>query len=172
MKRHHVLVFALTAVFALSLCPSANAERGPSTPEERARFVRISRSIEQDPLNETLRSEREWALRWLIEIPDISVTVCSGPLTKLLDTKKNYSAELFGHSLFASATFIIENPDQGNDPNVVYAAGVEGVLRMYERILAQKPKARHRILDELLQKRDRGELANHIRELSPCKSEK
>ena len=159
-------VVALAA--AVLVLAAAAAARGPSTPQERARFVRITRALEQDPLNENLRSDREWALRWLIEIPDISVKVCSGPLSALLDTKKNYSPELFTHNLFASASFIIENPDKAKDDNAVFVAGVEGVLRMYESILKEKPKARHKALDQLMQKRDQGEFAHQVRQNTRC----
>src|SRR5262249_35079023 len=48
------------------------AKRGPSTPEERTRFVAIAQKLEQSPLNAGLRPEREWALLWLIQVPDVT----------------------------------------------------------------------------------------------------
>ena len=171
MKPRAIVAAALAAFSVLAVfTPHVAAERGPSTPEERARFVKITRALEEDPLDDNLRGDKERALRWLIEIPDISVKVCSGPLTKLLDTKKNYSPELFTHNLFASAAFIIENPEAAEDDNIVFVAGIEGVLRMYENILKEKPKARHKVLDELIQKRDQGELADYVRQNTRCES--
>ena len=54
--------------------------RGPSTPEERARFVALVRSLERDPLAENTNAIRQQLRDWAIEVPDIRVKVCSGLL--------------------------------------------------------------------------------------------
>jgi len=51
-----------------------------SSPEDRRRFVSIVQSLERAPLNPSLQHDREWAIRWLVEAPDVSASACSDPL--------------------------------------------------------------------------------------------
>jgi hypothetical protein len=46
----------------------------------------------------------------------------------------------------------------------IYTAAVEGSLRAYESILKVKPKARWPFLDDLLEKRSKGELPEYVRQ--------
>lgn len=167
---------ALALVFALGLAASeASAQkRGPSTPEERAQVVRLVRALESDPLGKEAKDARSSVLRWLIEVPDVSVTVCSDYLKPLMDKDKNYSSELFFQMTLSSAAFIIEHPDQAKDDVAVNKAGVEGALRAYEAILKQKPKAQWPFLDELIQRREKGTLEEYVRGIAAtkCKGEK
>jgi hypothetical protein len=145
------LLFCLTVV--------AQSNRGPSTPEERATAVKSARLLETDPLNKDARKVREWFLRWLIEVPDISVEICTDYLPPLYGTKnKNNEAELVTQMTFSSAAFIIENPDKAKDKVAVNLAGLEGTIKMYESILKSKPNAKIDFLDQLIAKRDKGEL--------------
>jgi hypothetical protein len=76
-------------------------KRGPSTPEEKANAVKSARLLERDPLNKDAKEIREWFTRWLIEVPDISVEVCSGYLKPLYAAKdKNYSTEIASQMMF------------------------------------------------------------------------
>ena len=156
-------VWVLTLVAALLTTPGWAQQRGPSTPEERTKAVRIARQLEADPLSKELRDGREWLLRWLIEIPDITVSVCGGLLGPVVGSKKNYSSEILTQMIFSEAAFIIENPDRAKDQVGVHQAGVEGALRAYESILRTNPKARWLFLDELIAKRDKGALADYVR---------
>jgi hypothetical protein len=51
----------------------------------------------------------------------------------------------------------------------VYPAGLEGALRVYEVLLKSRPDARLAALDDLLAKRDRGELAAHVEKVAAKK---
>jgi len=139
------------------------AKRGPSTPEERTRFVAIAQKLQQSPLDPELRPELQWALRWLIEVPDISVNVCTAPLGDFMKKKYKYSSEIVTQFTFSSGQFIIEHPDQAKDANAQYVAGVEGVLRAYQSILKTKPDAKSKELDELIQKQTQGTLNEYVR---------
>jgi len=139
-------------------------KRGPSTPEERTRFVAIAQKMEQSPLDPGLRPEREWALRWLIEVPDVSVNVCTAPLGDFMKKKYKYSSEIVVQLTFSSGQFIIEHPDQAQDKNAQYLAGVEGALRAYQSILKGKPDAKSKDLDDLIQKQTQGTLNEYVRE--------
>jgi hypothetical protein len=44
--------------------------RGPSTPEERAKVIELTRTLERDPLNENADATRQWLRQWMIEVPD------------------------------------------------------------------------------------------------------
>jgi hypothetical protein len=161
MYRLLVLSLALLPVAALQAQPQTHP---PSTAAERAKAVEFAASLESDPLGDQARERRQWLLRWLIEVPDIHVKVCSGFFGPLLGSKKNYAAELFTQSTASAAAFVISNPDKAGDDLAQYAAGLQGTLRAYESILKVKPKARWPYLDGLIEKRDKGELAEYVRQ--------
>lgn len=109
-------------------------------------------------------------VHWLIEVPDINVKVCSNLLGPLLDSKKNFAAEIFTQLVPSAAAFIIENPEKAKDDQAVYAAALDGALRAYESILKMKPKAKWQFLDDLIDKRNKSELAEFVRQTSAhCK---
>jgi hypothetical protein len=147
----------------------AQDRRGPSTPEERGTAVKAARLLEADPFHKDSKKIREWFTTWLIEVPDISIELCGDYLGPVFGSKKNYSAEIFGQTMFASAAFIIEHPEQAKDKVAVNLAGVEGALKVYEAILKTKPKARWEFLDELIAKRERGELRAYVHEVAQNK---
>jgi hypothetical protein len=118
--------------------------------------------LETDPLGSEAKEARHWLTIWLIEIPDISVSLCGTLLGPVLESKKNYSPELVTQMMYSSAAFLIEHPDLASDHVATYAAGVEGSLRAYEAILKSKPKAGWPFLDDLIQKREQGELTAYV----------
>ena len=156
-----VLAFTL---LALSLSAQ---DRGPSTPEERAQALQFIRALENDPLHRDARAARGWLTTWIATIPDITVQLCGEFVKPLLGADKNYSAEIFTQSMFSSTAFVIEHPDQKDDAEAKYLAGLEGSLRAYESIRKSKPKVRWALLDELIAKREAGQLAEYVRETMP-----
>lgn len=172
MKLKKALTLAALAL-ALGLVPRVclAQKRGPSTPEERAQAVRLTRALETDPFNKDAKNARAWLVTFLSDVPDITVTISDCYLGSIFGKDKNYSSELFFQSTFASAAFMIEHPDQAKDDVAVNKAGIEGTLRMYEAILKQKPKAKWAFLDELRERRDKGTLEDYVREAAAkCKS--
>ena len=161
-----VVVSLLVAVWL-----RASDQRGPSTPEERARALQMIHELESDPLSSGAKEERQWLTLWLIAVPDIHVALCTEFYPPLLGAEKNYASELLMQGPYSMAAFEIQHPDQAADEASTYLAGVEGTLRAYEAILQKKPKARWPVLDDLLAKREKGELAAFVRETVPrCKS--
>jgi|SRR6266536_1298441 len=148
----------------------AAGSRGPSTPEERRKALQIIHHLETDPLADT-KDERQWLTLWLIEVPDIHVSLCTEFFPSLLrDSKKKHGGDLAMQSGYSIAAFQIEHPTEAKDENALYLAGVEGTLRTYEAILLKEPKSRWSELDALIAKRERGELASFVRETVPkCK---
>lgn len=163
----------LTATVLALVASQAQAQtRQPSTPEDRAKAVEIAKALEIDPLGKKAKEQRNWMVRWLIGVPDITVEVCGNLLGPVLEEKgnRNYSAEIFTQMIPSAAAFVITNPDRAGDTVAVYTASVEGSLRTYEAILKTKPKARWPFLDDLIAKRDRGELTEYVRTAaSGCK---
>jgi hypothetical protein len=144
--------------------------RKASTAEERSKAVQIARSLEADPLSKDAKEQRRWITLWLIEVPDISVKMCTSFFGPLVDANKNYSTEIVTQMLPSAAAFVISNPDKAKDDIAVYTAALEGSLRTYESILKVKPKAKWPFLDDLIQKREKGDLADYIRQAAThCK---
>jgi hypothetical protein len=146
----------------------AATKRGPSTPEERKRAVEVMRKLEADPLNPQLQKDRQWLVNWVIEIPDITVPVCQDVLLTALKQDQwtyKYAPDLVGQQLAASAVFMIEHPEQGENDYAIYKAGLDSALHAYEAILKGHAKAgRWLPLDELLTKRKKGELDDYLRQ--------
>jgi hypothetical protein len=164
-KRLFSTALALLSLACLCVVSASAQKRGPSTPEERAQTVRLARALETDPLNDSARPARAWLITFLTDVPDVNVTICTDLFGPLLKTKKDYAPELVTQPMFSEAAFIIEHPDKANDETAVHIAGVEGMLKAYESILKAKPKAHHQFLDDLIVKRDKGELASFVADI-------
>jgi hypothetical protein len=75
MRLKHGLTIAV--VFLGCAVQVHTQARGPSTPEERAKVVELTRLLEQNPVAENAPSTRQWLREWIIEVPDIRFTVCT-----------------------------------------------------------------------------------------------
>ena len=132
--------------------------RGPSTAEERAYAIRLTRHLEKDPLSLDASAARAWLSTWWDEIPDIAVRPCN-----LADAPNHepyeYGKELYEQITYSSGAFILENPGKQTDWNAAFLAGMNGALLAYESILKQKPSANYAFLDDLRQQQDSGRLA-------------
>src|SRR5689334_15929666 len=156
---------ALLLAVSLLLCVSAVAQgRGPSTAEERKRVVDLVVKLQKDPLNPQLTNEKAWAIKWLIDVPDISVAMCSEVLGPLLKTKYKYNSELVGLHTLAAAAFIIQNPDQANDQAAINLGATKSMLAGYDAIVAKDPRKKSPELDEWKAMRDSGELEKFVQE--------
>lgn len=162
------LILILVAV--LSILAGAQ-QRGPSTAEERARAVQTAKSLQSDPLAPNVQQDREWLLKWLIEVPDISVKMCTTFLGDLGDSKSSYPGSIIATLLASEAAFVIENPQKAKDLDAVYFAGIEGALHTYEAIRSKDTSYRLSHLDDLIQKRDQGKLSDYVHATAKkCKS--
>jgi hypothetical protein len=142
---------------------SQTATRGPSTPEERKQALEYIRHFEADPLNPKVIQEREWVLRWVIEVPDVHIHLCADLLDKLPKGKKDSSTILIAE-MFSQTAFQLQNPDKQDDRLAEHQAGVEGALHVYEILLKSNPKDRQPFLDDLILRRDAGTLAQWVKE--------
>lgn len=139
----------------------AMAQDAPSSPDDRARFVAITRSLEEAPLQPNARADRAWALSWLTDAPDVSVTACLSSLGGM-DEGYPYAGEIVLQYMFSMAVFVIQHPGMTNDPNAQQVAGVAGALRAYRAILSSRPEATSPSLDSLMEIESRGGLPEFI----------
>ena len=157
-----ILSFFLLTAFLCSL--AAQDKRGASTPEERQRAAAIAHKLEEAPLDKNLQQEREWAMRWVIEVPDVHVNICANSLGDFLSKKSKYKyeSEIVSQMLLSSAAFVIEHPDQAADEQGQYLAAAQGALKAYESILKSRPDAHSKPLDGLLQQQKNGKLQETV----------
>jgi len=169
MKRS-LLFIALIIACGFSGSSSLAQKRGPSTAAERKRAVEVATLLENDPLNKNAKSLSRELLIWLIEIPDITVTICTGMLGDYSKIKGEYAGTITTQMSFGETRFVIEHPEEAKDEYQVYLAGVESALRTYQNIKKAKPRVRLEPLEDLLLTQQAGQLPEFIRNSMPgCK---
>jgi hypothetical protein len=160
-----LLIFTIAAVASIGLSQN-EPKRGPSTPDERKRFVAIAHKMESAPLDPSLRKERDWALHWMIDIPDINVNPCGELLGAFMESRYRYKPEINGQVAFSMAAFMMEHPDKSKDLVATNTAGLEGALKAYRSILRIEPTAQSPFLEALAERESRGKLTDLVRELT------
>jgi maltose-binding protein MalE len=163
MMMRRLIIISLIITCGFSASNAFAQKRGPSTPEERKRAVEIATLLENDPLNKEAKALSREFLIWLIEIPDITVTICTGMLGDYSKIKGEYAGTITTQLSFAETKFVIEHPDQAKDEYQVYLAGVESALKTYQNIKKVKPKVQLEPLEQLLVKQQAGELPDFIK---------
>jgi hypothetical protein len=170
MRKATTLCFILLCFASWALAQD-EPKRGPSTSEERQRFVALTHKLEQNPLDKSLYAEKRWALDWIHDIPDINIVVCPTVLGEdFLESRYRYADDLLYQVVFGNVVFLIEHPDKKSDLVAQYTAGVESALKAYKGILKADPII-SRTLEDLLERQSHGKLADFIREnTKECKS--
>jgi tetratricopeptide (TPR) repeat protein len=165
-----LLLLVLSTVFAHAQESNEKKDkRARSTPEQRAKFIEFARDLETDPLGKDAQGIRAASIRWLTEVPDIKIEVCD-LLPDLLQSKKNYGAELFGQTIVSSGAFVAAYPELTGDHLLVNTAGVVGALNAYQAILKSHPESKWLLLDDLLQKSTAGDLPAFVQDATvTCK---
>ena len=170
MRKIRWATFAILAVCLLASAESLSQDepkRGPSTPEERQRFLALTHKLEQTPLDKSLYADKRWALQWIEDIPDINVNIC--PLVlgdDFLGSHYLYAPEIMGQVVLGNVAFLIEHPDKKNDQVAQYTAGVESALKAYKGMLRADPMHVSHSLEDLLEKQTQGKLTDFVRQSS------
>jgi len=152
-----------TLFLGLGILPASGAQdRGPSTPEERARAVKIAHELEQDPLAGDAKEQRDWVMKWIIAIPDITVNVCFDYFGELPQPPKGHSDDITKQMIISSAAFIIEHPEKSKDEQAVALSGLQGSIKTYEAVLKQDSSARWPIMDKMIRMREQGKLDEYV----------
>ena len=173
---HHLFknILASLAILATLTSPAfAQQGRGPSTPEEQARVVQLAATADKDPLGTMASEDGRWFEKWADDIPDYMFGPDSGAywfMTKA--AKGDLKRVLRFHHTVSTAAFQVKNhiADPTKDPAQMEAktlAGVEGLLRAYESLLAKNPENRSAKLDEAIEIRNKGGLPAFVKALPP-----
>ena len=158
---------ALASAFVVLVLQARHAEaRTGPTREERAQFVARVRLLERDPLASNADVTRQQLRQWIIEVPDIRFKVCADLLGGAVGDGYPYSREIDLQVVLSGAVLTIEDPGEARVDVAVYTAGVKGALRAYEALVKSRPEAHSTALDDLIDKRDRGELVDYIAKLA------
>jgi len=78
---------------------------------------------------------------------------------------------LMGQYTYGMASFKLANPDKAQDEDAAQLAGVESMLKAYEAMVKEKPKAQSANMDAIVTRRNNGELKKYLNE-NNCKDEK
>ena len=160
-----IATFLLACSVLLAAPAQQPAQRGPSTPEERARAVKIAHELETDPLAKDAKENREWVIQWIIDIPDITVNVCDEYFGAIPKPPKGHMREIVNQMIISMAAFMIEHPDKVKDEQAIATAGLLGSLKAYQAILKAEPDARWPYIDKIVQMRDQGKLDDFVSDM-------
>jgi carboxypeptidase Q len=137
--------------------PESAPERGPSTPAEQARVVQMALDAEKNPQQVQAR-DGEWLNTWVDEIPDLTFN-SSALFNWLGAVAKGDTREAIKFQYKASVmAFQIKNPKQAELQSANDLAGLAGVLRAYEVLVAKNANYRSAKLDMALKACTQGEL--------------
>jgi hypothetical protein len=129
---------------------------------DRERLVAVAKSLEAAPLDPSLVDEREWAVAWLSEAPDIAVTLCPPVLAGWDRNNYPYAGQLLFTYMLSMGAFTIAHPEAATNAQAEQLAGVEATLNAYRAILREHPKARSSGLEKLLVEQAKGSLPSFI----------
>lgn len=155
----------ISAVLALALLLSslaavAQTQHPPSTPAERDRLVKLAAKLQADPLNPALEEDRAWAMKWIEDVPDITVNLCDAVYAPMKSAPHGgLLAEVF---TISATAFIIQHPDKAQLDVEVNLAGTQGMLKAYQTIIARAPRQKSDDLDDLLAKQKDGTLERYV----------
>ena len=164
-----LLAALIVLVVAVSL-PSAAKMRGPSTAEERAQALEYAQSLEQHPLAKDSLEKRMWLTEWLVQIPDVTVSIPPKELKALKSLDKvndTYSNQLRMQVIYSQAAFQLQHPEE-KSAVTIQAAGLAGTLRAYRAIQQFDPSARYPLLDNLMSLEKQGKLEWYVQKHNKC----
>ncbi|MBV9241105.1 MAG: hypothetical protein JO314_03765 [Acidobacteria bacterium] len=142
---------ALTVFLVVGACTSYGQDNN-------AMVLAAAKAIEENTTTRESIDQREAALKWLIQTEDVHLIVCGGTFGAFGDKKnKNSPAMTLAYTIGMGA-FKIANPDKANDENAAQLNGLLLALKSYEWAVKDKPKTRFDAVEDLLKKRDAGEL--------------
>lgn len=136
---------------------------GALTDAQLDRIAADIRRLEAAPLAPDASDARRVLLVWLINSPDVSITVCPSLSGMGQDERSPLSTALGMQSVFSEAAYRIETDGEVDllDGRV---QGVEGLLRAYEAARAADTSVSDSRFDRLRTARDRGALADAVRD--------
>ena len=148
---------AIATILILTASGFAQADANEKAKTQEL-FLKATQILEADPFVDKAKDFRGFAMRYVIETDDVSVTVCSGPvLEPIMDKKNKYSSELLAQYTLGMAAFKLQNPAK-KDEDEAQLAGLESSIKAYQAILKSKPKSQFPVMDDFVTKLQSGEL--------------
>ena len=145
--------------------PAFSIPQPPSGALSRDQLTAIAadiRRIEARPLAAGAADGRRNLFRWVVDSPDVSVSLCQGVVGPLVDSNNPNTADLLNLFILSSAAHQIET--SGADRVATNVAGLEGALAAYTVMLSQQGRrARNSFLEKTRERRDGGTLAAYVR---------
>jgi hypothetical protein len=131
--------------------PALNRPKGPTTAQEKQRFVELAYRLQQTPLDPALRPEFQELFAVMTDATDFTVYICPASMPLMGEKPEyKYASELLALDIMAMTAYILQNPTTGKEGPVHNRAGLTATLRGYEAILKQEPSAHSKVLDDLL----------------------
>ncbi len=156
------LVALLGSILVVGSAAAQTSDAAPSTPQERKEITELAKKLEQNPLDRSLTKDTRRLFQRIIDVPDITVTLCNAVMPWLRDEDYKYAPELSVTYTFGAAAYAIENP--AADPGAVSWAGLESALRGYPNMIKKDPKAKSRMMERALDERDMGTLEPRVKD--------
>jgi hypothetical protein len=166
---------ALVGAIGVSLSAPAFAQtaRGPATPEEIAHVEQIAATADKDPVAAMTSADGRWFQKWTYEVPDYNFGPDKAAFWLMNGAAKGEFKRVvvFQHAVSTAAYQVkhrIQDPAKSPESlDATTVAGLEGVLRAYESMLATRPAIRSPELDAALAARDKGTLPQFVAGLPP-----
>ena len=164
----------VSIALATGLAMPAWAERGPSTPDERARVVKLAEAANRDPIGVMTSSDGRWFMKWSDEIPDYMFGPDKGAFWMDNGVAKGDLRRVMRfHHMLSTAAYQVQH--EIRDPEKEAAgleaktiAGIEGLLHAYESLKDKRPENRSEALDKAIVLREEGKLAAFVQSLPPA----
>lgn len=153
MKKFAILFAAIMVVATTQII---HAQEGKEL------VIKTARALETTPSDKETRKMQKKAIKWITETKEISVSLCQGVYGMIADYENKYGEDMISAYVIGVAAFGIENPSKSADRNATHLAGVELALKVYEKLVKEKPGTSNDMIDLLIEKRDKGELAATI----------
>lgn len=152
---------------------SAMADRGPATAEEKERVVKLAAAADKDPVAVMRSADGRWFEKWAEEVPDYQFGPDAGVFWFHNGVAKaDLMRVLRFHHTVSTAAFQLQknisDPMKDNaTTEATTIAGIEGLLRAYESLVAKNPENKVAAIDDLLEMRKNGKLAEFVKKLPP-----
>ena len=163
MRLARLMAFGFCAVMLLAGAVGG-AQQGTLSVKDRKKLVELATKLENEPLSKKAPKDRKKVLTLIQRAPDLTVPPCRALLDELLLSKELGAQELRVQMTISGAMFLVQHPEAAGDRAAVYAAGLEGALRTYENMRHMNPLVQIDAMDELVERRERGTLADYVRQ--------
>lgn len=161
---------------SLLVAGAVHAEGGPATAQDGERVIKLAAAADKDPLAVMSSAEGRWFQKWADDVSDYQFGPDKGVFWFHNGVAKgDLMRVLRFHHTVTTAAFQwqkkIKDPRLNPaDDEAKTLAGVEGLLRAYESLVAKNPENRVVKIDDLVATRNKGGLADFVKTMPPMPS--